>query len=461
MKGPLMSTTIHKCLLLLAGLLLPACIHVHPSGVSLAGDPEADAERSARFLLLDDHESREQEVHGEGALLEEVMKLRAEIAELREQVHQLRSRLARGGGEHGEPVERTRRIVRIEEHDSTSHEFHGGDANRRDERRGDEHRGDVNRGDERRGDEHRGDVNRRDERRGDERRHRENRPQENRPQENRPQENRWQENRHEERDHDRKRDDHDGPERQHADRAVRWHGGDQGGHGREDHGRNFPFQQQYRFFGGTDMRQLPPGRMANRGIDMHSMSWIGPGRQMARHQGMDRLPGGVVMGPTGGMNGLRGLMPTGMPPLPEGEMFFFEDMGRGQDPGHPMMMFHGDGGVFAVAGSTGHSDSCSASGCISDQCEKRKDCCGEDGCCRSAGAIDLGSGHPAHADLQSGHGAKVIIVHKELDQHGDGKVHVGKMFDDGPGMIGGQFIIDSKLKLDGDHTMRGGQGAKK
>ena len=171
MKGPLMSTTIHKCLLLLAGLLLPACIHVHPSGVSLAGDPEADAGRSARFLLLDDHESREHEVHGEGAFLEEVMKLRAEIAELREQVHQLRSRLARGGGEHGEPVERTRRIVRIEEHDSTSHEFHGGDANRRDERRGDEHRGEVNRRDERRGDEHR---------------HGENRPQEKRQEENRP-----------------------------------------------------------------------------------------------------------------------------------------------------------------------------------------------------------------------------------------------------------------------------------
>ena len=34
------------------------------------------------------------------------------------------------------------------------------------------------------------------------------------------------------------------------------------------------------------------------------------------------------------------------------------------------------------------------------------------------------------------------------------------MFDDGPGMIGGQFIIDSKLKLDGDHTMRGVRGEK-
>ena len=123
-------------MILLAGFLLPACIHVHPSGVALAEDPQLNTEQPARFIVLDDHDS---DVDSERAIMEEVMRLRAEIKKLQEQVARLKSLQAERESLMGE-VDRYRWSEMDEamnsfmpprafmmEGEGPFHEFHGGD----------------------------------------------------------------------------------------------------------------------------------------------------------------------------------------------------------------------------------------------------------------------------------------------------------------------------------------------
>ncbi|MGB1397938.1 MAG: hypothetical protein ACPG7R_08880, partial [Planctomycetota bacterium] len=96
-------TNDRKFLLLLAALLLPACIHIHPSGVALAENPGEEVSRPTSFELSegDDSDNRRQ-MRGMPPV-EEIRRLQGEIAQLKEQIAQLQSMLGERGGMRAGP----------------------------------------------------------------------------------------------------------------------------------------------------------------------------------------------------------------------------------------------------------------------------------------------------------------------------------------------------------------------
>ena len=83
-----------KLLLLLAALLLPACIHIHPSGVALAENPGEEVAAPTSFELSEEPESDDRQERRGMPPIDEIRRLQAEIAQLKEQIAQLQSMLS-------------------------------------------------------------------------------------------------------------------------------------------------------------------------------------------------------------------------------------------------------------------------------------------------------------------------------------------------------------------------------
>ena len=351
-------TNDRKLLLLLAALLLPACIHIHPSGVALAENPGEGVSTSTSFELSEGDDSDDRRQMRGMPPVEEIRRLQGEIAQLKEQIAQLQSMLAERGGMM-RPVPGGAARFRTEElmslagrlfssearhmgDDGNGHHDHGHDAilllELAEEMRGQRGGG-----------------------------------------------------------HDHEGHEHDGHD--HAE----WHFDERHFEG-ELPMISMEFRDESRFGRrGEQFRQL---RGRDRGMNRWEMSGRRPMRVMnprmrnltprwnqgmtpamprglAARQGMGAMRGGAF--PRGVIMGRTGAMPGMQPWGPQGGIVAIEPgMGHGE------MMFHGADGNFAIFGETGagHSRSCGSEECgeekecpyLKSQCEEDSDCCGSEEC---------------------------------------------------------------------------------
>ena len=104
-RASMSMTKNKKLLLLLAALLLPACIHIHPSGVALAENPGEEVSTPTSFELSDGDDSDNRRQMRGMPPVEEIRRLQGEIAQLQEQIAQLQSMLAERAGMRAIPLE--------------------------------------------------------------------------------------------------------------------------------------------------------------------------------------------------------------------------------------------------------------------------------------------------------------------------------------------------------------------
>ena len=419
-----------KLLLLLAALLLPACIHIHPSGVALAENPGEEVSAPTSFELSDgDDSDNRRQVRGMPPV-EEIRRLQGEIAQLKEQIAQLQLMLSERGGMRAGPGGAA---IRIEEVPGMGGLFisesrHMGDDGHGHHEHGHEH-----------GHDHGHDAISRLELANEIRSQRDG-------------------GRHDHDRHDHDRHDHD--RHDHAE----WHFDERHFEGDlpmismefRDESRFGRRGEQFRQRQGRDRgmnRWEMSGRRPMRGMNPRmrnltprwnqGMTPVMP-RGLAARQGMGAMrgggfPRGVIMGRTGAMPGMQ---PWG----PQGGIVVIEPgMGHGE------MMFHGADGNFAIFGETGagHSRSCGSEGCgeekecpyLKSQCEEDSDCCGseecgeekecpymkerdseccgDDGCCKGEKESEYHGHDHGGFDVEEKSGAKVIMIRKESGDSGD------------------------------------------
>lgn len=386
--------TDKKLLLLAAALLLPACIHIHPSGIALAKDLSEATEEPASFKVADDHDAPERGGVRGIPPMAEIRRLQEEIARLQEQVGRLSAMLAEQDGMRAGPG---RAYISRSTNDVP---MIGGLFRSDSEIRG--HAG-PDHGEGHDGHEHGHD-------------HAE-----------------WHfEERHFEGDLPMiSMEFRDEPRFvQRGEQFRQRQGRDRGMNPRERSGRR-PMRGM-----NPRMRNLTPRWNQGMTPDMP--------RGHAARQGMGAMrggafPRGVVMGRTGAMPGMQ---PWG----PQGGIVVIE-------PGmwHGEMMFHGADGNFAIFHETGagHSRSCGSEGCgeekecpyLKSQCEEDSDCCGseecgeekecpfmkerdseccgDDGCCHGEKESKFhGHGHGGF-EVEEKSGTKVIMIRKESGDSGD------------------------------------------
>ena len=416
-------TNDRKLLLLLAALLLPACIHIHPSGVALAENPGEGVSTPTSFELSEGDDSDDRRQMRGMPPVEEIRRLQGEIAQLKEQIAQLQSMLAERGGMRARPGGAA---IRVEEVPMLGGLFMSEPR----------HMGDDGHGHHEHGHEHGHDHG----------------------------------HDHAEWHFDERHFEGDLP-------MISMEFRDESRFGR----RGEQFRQRQGRDRGMNRREMS-GRRPMRGMNPRmrnltprwnqGMTPVMP-RGLAARQGMGAMrgggfPRGVIMGRTGAMPGMQ---PWG----PQGGIVVIEP---GIEPGmgHGEMMFHGPGGNFAIFGETGagHSRSCGSEGCgeekecpylksqcegdsdccgseecgeekecpyLKNQCEddseccgseecgaekecpymKERDseCCGDDGCCKGEKESEYHGHDHGGFDVEEKSGAKVIMIRKESGDSGD------------------------------------------